>query len=178
MIVGLIIITFILEVVNALDYIQGTRLALINYNKGVAALLIIMCLTRLFGIPYILIVSSVIVSLCLLIDFSTQKSHNKMLLYFSWNFFIHQWVDRVEHFQLEMTVVTEADQEVRGLTMILTILIHDLIFKLLKIFFFSRYKPAGLAFTIPQLLQPVIDLLVVGLRKFVDMIDFILFRDI
>ena len=55
--------------------------------------------------------------------------------------------------------------------MILTILIHDLLFKLLKIFFFSRYKPAGLAFTIPQLAQPVLDALVVCLRNFVK-IDF------
>ena len=91
--------------------------------------------------------------------------------YFSWNFFIHQWVDRCEQFQLELTVSTEADQEVRGLTMILTILIHDLLFKFLKIFFFSRYKPAGLNFTIPQLMQPVVDALLVVLRNVVQKLD-------
>ena len=74
-------------------------------------------------------------------------------------------MDRVEFFQLELTVNTAPDQEVRGLTMILTILIHDLIFKFVKIFFFSRYKPAGLAFTIPQLMQPGLDALIVTLRN-------------
>ena len=39
-------VSFMLEVVNLLDYIQGTRLALINYSPWVAALLILMCLTR------------------------------------------------------------------------------------------------------------------------------------
>ena len=39
-------VSFMLEIINLLDYIQGTRLALINYSEWVAALLIIMCLTR------------------------------------------------------------------------------------------------------------------------------------
>ena len=47
--------------------------------------------------------------------------------------------------------------------MILTILIHDCIFKLLKIFFFSRYKPAALNFTVTQLIGPVVDILMVML---------------
>ena len=44
--VAFISIAFVLEVVNALDYIQGTRLALINYNKAVAGLLLLMCATK------------------------------------------------------------------------------------------------------------------------------------
>ena len=39
-------ITFLLEVVNMTDYIIGTRLALISYDRGVAAGLVFMSLTR------------------------------------------------------------------------------------------------------------------------------------
>lgn len=134
--VAVIGVTFMLEVVNALDYIQGTRLALINFSPPVAGMLFFMCITKL------------------------------MLLYFKWTFFIHQWTDRVDTFKNEIKITTEADHTIRGLAMILTILIHDCLYKLLKIFFFSRYKPAGLNFTTTQLLSPVLDLLVVLLSFF------------
>ena len=136
--VALIGVTFMLEVVNALDYIQGTRLALINYSKWVAGVLLFMCATKL------------------------------LLLYFKWTFFIHQWTDRIDTFKNELTteLITEDDHTIRGLAMILTILIHDCLYKLIKIFFFSRYKPAGLSFTTTQLLSPVLDLLVVFLSFF------------
>ena len=45
--------------------------------------------------------------------------------------------------------------------LILTILIHDCIHKVLIIFYFARFKPAGLNFTRTQLLSPVIDCLMV-----------------
>ena len=86
-----------------------------------------------------------------------------LLLYFKWNFFIHQWTDRIETFKNEIQISTEADQTIRGLAMILTILIHDCIFKLLKIFYFSRFKPAALNFTVTQLVGPVVDILMVML---------------
>ena len=40
-------------------------------------------------------------------------------------------------------------------------MIHDCIHRVLKIFFISRYKPAGLNFTRTQLLSPMIDCLMV-----------------
>ena len=117
--------------INVLEYIQGTRLSLIRFDEVVAFLLILMCLSRL------------------------------ALLYFRWMFFIHQWTDRVEHFKNEITLNTDSDQTLRGLSIILTILMHDCIYKFLKIFYFSRFKPAGLQMTTAQLMQPVFDILLV-----------------
>ena len=45
--IGLGGFAFIIEVLNLLDYIVGARLALINYDPGVATGLIIMSVTRL-----------------------------------------------------------------------------------------------------------------------------------
>ena len=47
--------------------------------------------------------------------------------------------------------------------LILTIVLHDCIYKFLRIFWFSRYKPAGLQMTSVQLIGPIIDIVVVVL---------------
>ena len=84
-----------------------------------------------------------------------------LLLYSKWRFLIHQWLDRIETFKTELTVHLDTDHVLRGMLMILSILVHDCIFKVFKIFYFSRYKPAGLNFTISQMLEPIIDILLV-----------------
>ena len=87
-----------------------------------------------------------------------------MLLYFKWASFIHQWTDRIESFKNEVRVnIDDNDSTLRGLAMILTILVHDAIYKVLVIFFFSRYKPPSLNFTVTQLIGPVVDILIVAL---------------
>ena len=84
-----------------------------------------------------------------------------LLLYLKWKFLIHQWIERVETFKNELTVRLRTDHVLRGMSLILSILAHDSIFKVLKIFFFSRYKPAGLNFTLTQMLEPLFDMLLV-----------------
>ena len=84
-----------------------------------------------------------------------------LLLYLKWKFLIHQWIERVETFKNELTVRLRTDHVLRGISLILSILAHDCIFKVLKIFFFSRYKPAGLNFTLTQMLEPLFDMLLV-----------------
>ena len=45
----------------------------------------------------------------------------------------------------------------KNLMLIIAILVHDCAYKFMKIFFFSRYKPAGLEMTTAQLIGPVFD---------------------
>ena len=90
------------------------------------------------------------------------------LLYTKWTFFIHQWTDRIEQFKNDIRLTTEVDRTVTGLAMILTVLTHDCVFKMLKIFFFSRYKPASLNFTTTQLIGPIIDVLLVLVRNLIE----------
>ena len=94
------------------------------------------------------------------------------LLYFRWTFFIHQWTDRIEEFKNEVRINLAADQVIRGTMLILTIVLHDCIYKFLRIFWFSRYKPAGLQMTSVQLIGPVIDILVVLLSLLVILKEF------
>ena len=87
-----------------------------------------------------------------------------MLLYFKWASFIHQWTDRIESFENEVRVnIDDNDSTLRGLAMILTILVHDAIYKVLVMFCFSRYQPPSLNFTVTQLIGPVVDILIVAL---------------
>lgn len=48
----LMCVSSVLELINALDYIQSTRLALINYSKDVAAMLVLMSLTKCKKLSY------------------------------------------------------------------------------------------------------------------------------
>ena len=48
----LMCVSSVLELINALDYIQSTRLALINYSKDVAAMLVLMSLTKCKTLSY------------------------------------------------------------------------------------------------------------------------------
>ena len=129
--VGIISFIFAIEMINVLEYIEGTRLSMVRFDQVVATFLVFMCLSRLG------------------------------LLYFRWMFFVHQWTDRVEQFKNEITLDTNSDQTLRGMSIILTILMHDCVYKFLKIFYFSRFKPAGLQMTTAQLLQPILDVLLV-----------------
>ena len=94
------------------------------------------------------------------------------LLYFRWTFFITQWTDRIEEFKNEVRLNLAADQVIRGTMLILTIVLHDCIYKFLRIFWFSRYKPAGLQMTSVQLVGPIFDILVVFLSLLIIVKEF------
>ena len=48
-----------------------------------------------------------------------------------------------------------------SLALILGIILHDVIQKIIKLFYFSRFKPSSLQFTVFQLLSPILDSLLV-----------------
>lgn len=74
---------------------------------------------------------------------------------------IYQWLERVETFKNELDIQFNSDHMLRGILIILAILAHDCIFKAVKIFFFARYKPASLNFTLIQILDPIVDIMLV-----------------
>lgn len=132
-VVALGAIGFIAEVFNALEYIkgnfnlfginelfmmiQGTRLALIQYNKTVAAGLFLMSLMRL------------------------------TLLYLNWHFWLERWKNVVRHFidEIALDLIPSSEAINRTMATILAILIHDCIHKeRLNHITFKKYKKSSL----------------------------------
>ena len=81
--------------------ILGTRLALIQYNKIVAAGLILMSLMRL------------------------------ALLYLNWHFWLERWKNVIRHFidEIVLDVIPSSEAINRTMATVLAILIHDCIHK-------------------------------------------------
>lgn len=48
-----------------------------------------------------------------------------------------------------------------SLALILGIILHDVVQKMIKLFYFSRFKPSSLQFTTFQLLSPILDSLLI-----------------
>ena len=60
-----------------------------------------------------------------------------------------------------MNTVPNAIILYNSLALILGIILHDVVQKMIKLFYFSRFKPSSLQFTTFQLLSPILDSLLV-----------------
>ena len=77
------------------------------------------------------------------------------LLWVKWLFWLRRWKEVLHVYIHKLDLVLIPDQIViyNSLSIILGIILHDVLQKTIKIFYFSRFKPSSLQFTTTQLLR-------------------------
>ena len=85
------------------------------------------------------------------------------LLWIKWLFWLRRWKEVLHVYihDLKLNTVPNAITLYNSLSLILGIILHDVIQKMIKLFYFSRFKPSSLQFTAFQLLSPILDSLLV-----------------
>jgi len=85
------------------------------------------------------------------------------LLWIKWLFWLRRWKEVLHVYihDLQLNTVPNAIILYNSLALILGIILHDVIQKIIKLFYFSRFKPSSLQFTVFQLLSPILDSLLV-----------------
>jgi len=85
------------------------------------------------------------------------------LLWIKWLFWLRRWKEVLHVYihDLQLNTFPNAITLYNSLALILGIILHDVIQKMIKLFYFSRFKPSSLQFTALQLLSPILDSLLV-----------------
>ena len=74
------------------------------------------------------------------------------LLWIKWLFWLRRWKEVLHVYihDLQLNTVPNAIILYNSLALILGIILHDVIQKMIKLFYFSRFKPSSLQFTVFQ----------------------------
>ena len=83
------------------------------------------------------------------------------ILWVKWLFWLRRWKEVLHVYihNLELNVIPNQIAIYNSLSIIMGIILHDVLQKTIKIFYFSRFKPSSLQFTPTQLLSAVMDTL-------------------
>ena len=144
---------FITEAMLAVEYIQATRLALIQAHPVVSFVLVSMSLVKCKFTE---------VDSILKFQFF-YNFYSVFLLWIKWLFWLRRWKEVLHVYihDLQLNTVPNAIILYNSLALILGIILHDVVQKMIKLFYFSRFKPSSLQFTTFQLLSPILDSLLV-----------------
>ena len=143
--VAIVSIGFISEAILCVEYMQGTRLALIKAEPAISALF---ALFSVMKCKFIFVKPGII-------DFSV------FLLWVKWLFWLRRWKEVLHVYihKLELDLIPTEILIYNSLSIIMGIILHDVLQKTIKIFYFSRFKPSSLQFTSTQLLSASMDTL-------------------
>ena len=83
------------------------------------------------------------------------------ILWVKWLFWLRRWKEVLHVYihNLELNVIPNQIALYNSLSIIMGIVLHDVLQKTIKIFYFSRFKPSSLQFTPTQLLSAAMDTL-------------------
>ena len=143
--VAIVSIGFISEAILCVEYMQGTRLALIKAEPAISALF---ALFSVMKCKFIFVKPGII-------DFLV------FLLWVKWLFWLRRWKEVLHVYihKLELDLIPTEILIYNSLSIIMGIILHDVLQKTIKIFYFSRFKPSSLQFTSTQLLSASMDTL-------------------
>ena len=102
------------------------------------------------------------------------------ILWVKWLFWLRRWKEVLHVYihNLELNVIPNQIALYNSLSIIMGIILHDVLQKTIKIFYFSRFKPSSLQFTPTQLLSAVMDTLLGKFWQFFEAILCIQFSEI
>ena len=94
------------------------------------------------------------------------------ILWVRWLFWLRRWKEVLHVYihNLELNLIPNQIALYNSLFIIMGIILHDVLQKTIKIFYFSRFKPSSLQFTPTQLLSAAMDSLLGLFDNFTSMV--------